>query len=148
MFGKKENVSNNQETHAASSSNLINSLVAGTNIEGTIFASSDIRIDGSINGTLHCTGKVIIGQEGKVVGDIQCENAVIEGSFDGTLNVASTLNVKETASIKGEINTNKLLVQNGAVFNVSCNMGGSKIKNINDISSTPQEVEVELANTN
>jgi len=145
MFGKKENLNNNHESHVPSSSNHINSLVAGTNIEGTIFASSDIRIDGTINGTLHCTGKVIIGQEGKVIGDIQCENAVVEGSFDGTLNVSSTLNVKETASIKGDINTNKLLVQNGAVFNVSCNMGGSKIKNINDIAT---EVEVELASTN
>ncbi len=146
MFGKKETTTNNHETHTPSSSNLINSLVAGTNIEGTIFASSDIRIDGTITGTLHCTGKVIIGQEGKVVGDIQCENAVVEGSFDGTLNVSSTLNVKETASIKGDINTNKLLVQNGAVFNVSCNMGGSKIKNINDVTAAIPEVEVEIAN--
>jgi len=148
MFGKKENLNNNQEAHTPNSSNLINSLVAGTNIEGTIFASSDIRIDGTINGSLHCSGKVIIGQEGKIIGDIQCENAVIEGSFDGTLNVSSTLNVKETASIKGDINTNKLLVQNGAVFNVSCNMGGSKIKNINDMATSEVEVEVELANTN
>ncbi len=148
MFGKKENVQNPNDTHSPSSSNLINSLVAGTNIEGTVFASSDIRIDGTITGSLHCSGKVIIGQDGKVIGDIQCENAVIEGSFDGTLNVSSTLNVKETASIKGDINTNKLLVQNGAVFNVSCNMGGSKIKNINDLSSADVEVEVELAGIN
>lgn len=146
MFGKKsENHSNGVDTiNTSTASNQINSLVAGTNIEGTIYASSDIRIDGTITGSLHCTGRVIIGTEGKVLGDIQCDNAVVEGSFEGTLQVEGTLNVKETAKIKGDINTNKLLVQNGAVFNVNCNMGGSKIMNIADIPT----VEVDLANTN
>jgi len=146
MFGSKKNETADAgyETAANANSHGINSLVAGTNIEGTIYASSDIRIDGNINGTLHCTGRVIIGAEGKVIGDIICENAVIEGTFEGNLKVNATLNVKESAQISGEINTNKLLVQNGAVFNVSCNMGGSKIKNIGETNP----VEVELATSN
>jgi cytoskeletal protein CcmA (bactofilin family) len=35
--------------------------------------------------------------------------------------------VKETATINGEIQTDKLIVQAGAVFNVKCQMGGQVI---------------------
>jgi len=133
MFGKKNpSASEDSSSYTTPASTSINSLVIGTNIEGTIHATSDIRIDGNINGTLHCSGRVIIGEDGKVEGDIQCENAVIEGTFTGTLTVASTLNVKETAVIRGDVNTQKLHVQNGAVFNVNCNTGGSKIKSISE----------------
>ena len=62
----------------------LNSIVEGTNIEGTVNANSDIRVDGAIKGKLFCDAKVIIGPTGKVDGEIRCENAVIEGKFEGT----------------------------------------------------------------
>lgn len=139
MFGKKSTVEEEYNTNASSApSGSINSLVIGTNVEGIIHANSDLRIDGNIKGTVHCSGRIIIGKDGKVDGDIQCEDAVIEGTFSGNLNVNATLNVKETAHITGDISTMKLLVQNGAVFNVNCNMGGQKIKSIN--ASAAEEV--------
>jgi len=97
--------------------------VLGTNIEGTVHAEKDIRIDGTMKGTLICKGKVIIGPTGTIIGDVQCENAVIEGTFDGILSVGEVLHVKETAKIEGDISTQKLIVQPGSIFNVKCKMG-------------------------
>jgi cytoskeletal protein CcmA (bactofilin family) len=132
MFGnkKEEKTGKVMSTSSGSTtaSGAINSLVQGTKVEGKINAGSDIRIDGELKGSLMCKGRVIIGQSGKIEGDIDCQNAIIEGSFNGNIKVAETLTVKETARIEGEVNTNKLLVQPGAVFNVSCNMGGQKLK--------------------
>lgn len=99
-----------------------NSLVGGTVIEGTVRSESDIRIDGTIKGKLHCKAKVIIGPGGVVEGEVTCANSVIEGKFDGKLNVSGLLHVKETALVEGEIITNKLIVQEGATFNVNCKM--------------------------
>ncbi|HMQ07001.1 MAG TPA: polymer-forming cytoskeletal protein [Saprospiraceae bacterium] len=110
------------------SGGAINSLVAETKVEGKLFAASDIRIDGELVGTLQCKGRVIIGPGGKVEGDIHCQNAVIEGTFNGVIEVVEVLNVRETAKIEGDVNTGKLVVQPGAIFNVSCNMGGQKVK--------------------
>ena len=110
------------------SSTGTNSIVTGTKIEGELVANSDIRIDGEIIGKLQCNGKVIIGSEGRFQGDIQCINAVIEGAFTGNLAVKELLNVRETAKINGEINTSKLIVQSGAIFNVTCIMGGQSLK--------------------
>ena len=135
MFGSKDTAKNQAMKNTGSatpapSSSSINSIVAGTQIEGKVKAINDFRIDGTLIGTLDCKGRVIIGPTGVVDGEISCMNALIEGKFDGTLNVKELLSVKETAIITGEIVTDKLLVQSGAIFNVQCQMGGQTISNV------------------
>ena len=94
-----------------------------TSITGDITADSDIRIDGKLKGTLECAAKVVIGPTGSVDGEVRCENAVIEGRFKGSLIVNQLLQVKENAEVNGNISTDKIIVQSGAVFNVVCQMG-------------------------
>ncbi len=107
----------------------INTLVEGTQVEGTITTQNDLRVDGHVNGTINCEGKLIIGSSGYVNGDVVAHNAVIEGRFDGNLQVHDVLDVRETAEVTGEIKTGKLLVQNGATFTGNCDMG-HKIHNL------------------
>jgi cytoskeletal protein CcmA (bactofilin family) len=121
---------NTKTTPQGIPSNSINSIVQGTELQGTITAASDIRIDGMLKGNLDCKGKVIIGPTGTVDGDIQCENAVIEGFFSGLLIVSELLHVRETAKIEGDVHTKKLIVQSGSSFNVSCKMGAQKSKQL------------------
>lgn len=124
MFGNSNNDQKNKSNGTSSvSSTATNSLVQGTSIEGSIKADMDIRIDGTLTGSLHCKGKVIIGPTGHINGEISCENAVIEGKFEGTLTVTDILHVKETAKVEGDVSTNKLVVQPGSIFNVKCKMG-------------------------
>ena len=110
------------------SSKLINSLVLETTVEGTIRTGNDIRIDGSLIGTLICQGKVIIGTNGMVDGEIKCQNAVIEGTFKGKIEVAELMVVQESAKVEGDVFTDKLQVEPGAIYNVKCTMGGQQIK--------------------
>ncbi len=120
MFG---NTKNSEEIKTPSTAGgALNALVKGTVVEGTVRCDSDLRVDGTIKGKLICKSKVIIGPTGVVDGEIECQNAVIEGRFKGMLTVSELLNVRETAEVDGEISTNKLLVQSGARFNVSCRM--------------------------
>ena len=111
-----------------STSHSLNSLVQGTTVEGTVKSESDIRVDGTIKGNLHCKSKVIIGPTGKVEGEVRCENAVVEGQFEGTLLVEAALHVKETAKVTGEIAAGKLIVQPGATINGSFDMSGGRPK--------------------
>jgi len=128
MFGNKKNVADTT-TYSSGHVSTINTLVEGTHLEGTINTQSDLRVDGQVNGTIHCDGKLIIGAPGVVEGDVVANNAVIEGRFDGNLHVHEVLDVRETAEVTGEIKTGKLLVQNGATFTGNCDMG-HKIKNL------------------
>jgi len=100
----------------------------GTQVEGTITAESDIRIDGFLKGILVCKGKVIIGPKGSIEGEIKAQNATIEGRFKGIVQIEDLLQVKETAIVDGEINTDKLAVSPGAKFNVTSKMGAGSPK--------------------
>jgi cytoskeletal protein CcmA (bactofilin family) len=120
MFsGNKDNKGNPPQAKASTNFNY---LVEGSVFEGKISSKSDFRIDGVFTGNLQCSSKVVIGLSGKVEGEIYCENAVIEGQFNGKLIVNSLLNVKEKAKIIGEVEVGKLAVQEGAHFHVSCKM--------------------------
>jgi len=121
MFGNNKNTEE-PKTQTTSPSSSLNTLVKGTVVDGSLRCDSDLRVDGTIKGKLTCKSKVIIGPTGAVEGEINCANAVIEGRFKGKLQVSELLNVRETAEVEGDITTNKLLVQSGAKFNVTCKM--------------------------
>ena len=128
MFGnnkKKESPARAGGMNGAAPSAGLNSLVAGTTVTGDITSKSDIRIDGSISGTLKCDAKVIIGPDGKIDGEVHCQNAVIEGSFSGNLHVKDLLNIREKARVEGQIRYNKLIVQQGAVLIGDVRLNGS-----------------------
>jgi cytoskeletal protein CcmA (bactofilin family) len=132
MFGSKKTVEETKSNGSSarpllpSGDNALNSLVRGTVTEGNVIAESDIRVDGIIKGNLKCAARVIIGPSGFVDGEINCQNAMIEGKFNGILRVVELLNVKETADITGDVTTGKLTISSGAIFNVTCKMKQEK----------------------
>ena len=134
MFKNKKASSSQSLTTTTSSSN-INTLVEGTHAEGSITTQNDLRVDGTITGTISCGGKLIIGPSGNIEGEVTSENAVIEGRFNGNMVINDVLDVRETATVMGEIKTSKLLVQNGATFTGNCDMG-HRIKSISNAEAT------------
>ena len=127
MFGSSKNKTEERRTVGVTpSSNGINCIVHGTRFEGSISADKDLRIDGQMKGTIVCSGKIIIGPSGVVEGEIKSGNAVIEGKFNGQLEIEDLLHVKESAEVEGEITTDKLVVQAGAKFNVMSSTSGAK----------------------
>jgi cytoskeletal protein CcmA (bactofilin family) len=130
MFGTKDNTASQptaSKTSAPAPSGA-NILVKGTSVEGKIISEGDIRIDGVLHGSLDCKAKVVIGTTGVVDGDIICQNALIEGKFDGKLIVKEMLSLRGSAQVTGEVHTQKLVVEAGALFNVTCKMGGNDKK--------------------
>lgn len=99
-----------------------NRIVEGTVIKGDVISKADFRLDGELIGNFQSTGKLVIGPTGSVTGDISCNNADIEGKFNGSIEVSELLNVKSKASIYGEATVGKLSVEPGADFRASCNM--------------------------
>lgn len=127
MFGnnkkKEESTVSSTPASSAKSSGGLNSLVAGTTVEGNINADNDFRIDGTLIGNLTGKAKVIIGPDGKVKGEVKCVNAIIEGGFDGMMRVSNQLHIRSTGDVKGNIHTADLIVESGAKFNVECATG-------------------------
>ena len=101
---------------------MYNALTNGSKIVGKIFADSDFRIDGEVEGTITCNGKVVIGQKGFLKGSISCVNAEIIGTVEGDIVVTETLSLRSTSIIRGEVRTKILMVEPNAVFDGTCSM--------------------------
>jgi len=125
----------------------INLLGAGTIIKGDIKSNGDIRIDGTLVGSVHSKGKVVIGTTGNVEGEVNCQNADISGTIKATINVAELLSLKATAKLDGEVITNKLAIEPGAVFCGSCSMSNGLTKDykITDKDSSVKVNELQKA---
>ena len=69
-----------------------NKIEASTKITGEIKSNADFRIDGHLNGSITTSGKVVVGKEGIIEGNIKCLNADIEGKFSGKIEARYKLN--------------------------------------------------------
>ena len=114
-----------------------NVIAKNTVIVGDIKSDGDFRIDGTLEGTIKTNGRVIIGIDGFVKGNIEAINADIEGKISGHLLVSQTLTLKGTANISGDVVISKLSVEPGATFNATCSMKGA-VKDINQVNEKKQ----------
>lgn len=113
-----------------SNSGALNMIAQGTVIEGEIKSSGDLRIDGTVKGSVISKAKVVVGATGLIQGDVFAQNADISGTVMGKSTVNETTFLKNTAKVNGDIITSKLVVEVGASFTGNCNMGAT-VKEIN-----------------
>jgi cytoskeletal protein CcmA (bactofilin family) len=120
MFTTKE-----EKRVAEEISNSSNTIGKGTYLEGNVETYGNIRIEGKINGNIKSKSKVALGPSSLVTGNIVSQNADIEGEVRGKLEISELLVLKATAVVNGDIQTGKLVVEPGAIFNGSCKMGAT-----------------------
>lgn len=127
MFTNKNELMKKEETKVA-----VNMIGAGTIITGDIYSKGDIRVDGTLKGSVITEGKVVLGKDGVIEGDVECSTADISGMIKAKITVAELLLLKTSAKLNGDITTNKLSIEPGAEFTGSCSMGAviKEIKNV------------------
>ena len=109
-------------TTAAKDGNCI--ISPGTRIEGKFNSSENIRMDGTVIGELKCEKKLVMGKGSRVEGKIFSNEAVIMGDIEGDLTVDGVLHLHNTAKIRGNIIAKKMIVDEGAIYNGECKIGG------------------------
>ena len=95
-------------------------ISAGTEIKGTFISKSDIRIDGSFEGDLTTTGKLVLGEKAVVKGNIICRGADIFGNVSGELCAQDIVNFKSSSIFTGNLKTGKICIELGTKFNGNC----------------------------
>lgn len=103
---KKEIVSGNGVQH--------NVLASGTVITGNITSDEDFRIDGIVNGNIDCKGKIIVGQNGRIKGEIGCTVLDLGGTIEGIARCSDTAIMRSTALFIGELSMNVIEVEPNA----------------------------------
>jgi len=57
-----------------------NRILVGTSITGDVVSDGDIRVDGKVVGNMKVSGKLVIGEHGRVEGEVECKNALSQAN--------------------------------------------------------------------
>ena len=134
---------NKKNKHMEENSSSQNIIAQGTKIKGDFNSEGDFRIDGTVEGNIITSGKVVVGKSGFIKGTLQGTEAHFEGKFSGKLTLSGVLTLKSTAHIEGEVVVGKLAVEPGASFNVTCMMKGT----VKEMNQSGQQREQETGKT-
>ncbi len=108
---------NNKEGSNSKIASQMDTLIGpAASLKGDISTEGNLRIDGKFQGDITCGGEVIIGEEGKVKGSIQCNLLVIHGKVEGNIKCAGLVELMATAELKGDIEVKAVAIREGAVF--------------------------------
>ncbi len=123
---------------SGSSQSVISSEVE---IKGTVQSSGSVRIDGKLEGELHCGGDAIIGESAVVQGNLNVNSASVEGQLNGNILAKDRIELKASARVTGDIKAKRLSVEDGVTF-----VGRSEVNpSASPISAAPIIDETETA---
>lgn len=101
----------------------IDSIISnGVEMKGQINAKGSIRMDGTVEGTIIVQGDVIVGEKGRIKGEIKAENLVIAGKMEGNATVKGRIEITSKGIVNGDISCSTILIEEGGILEGSSKM--------------------------
>lgn len=97
-------------------------IAKGLVIIGEIRSEGKIVVEGEIEGAV-TAAEVVISQSGKVNGPITASSVSISGEVQGAVIAKSALALMAGAKVTGDLETDQLSIERGAVLRGKCSMG-------------------------
>lgn len=95
----------------------------GTTLSGETEFHAMLRVDGNLIGTVTSeAGTLIIGTNGQVDANVSVAAAMINGTVNGDIVASEKLQLGRTARVMGNIQSPRLIVEEGAILEGSCSM--------------------------
>ena len=89
--------------------------------EGHISTSSSTRIDGKLKGKISGENTLIVGERGVILGEVKASEVIVYGRIEGIID-SERLEIKSSGAVTGDIFIDKLVVEEGGVYNGRCGM--------------------------
>lgn len=113
-------------------------LGKGVDFKGKAKFDGSVRIDGHFDGQIISQDTLVIGEHGVIKGEITCENLICSGKIEGNIVAAQKIQLLKPAVLIGGIRTPSFSVEEGVLFQGTCDMGAS---GLDDFASQSGEVE-------
>ena len=88
-------------------------LGANTRFVGTLKSEGDVQVEDIFVGDIQARGRVSLGKQASLDGDLLCEQAIIAGLVKGDV-TARRITVLGTGRILGDLRMEKLMTEEGA----------------------------------
>jgi cytoskeletal protein CcmA (bactofilin family) len=99
-------------------------------VKGEISGSESLYIDGKVEGTISLTdSRVTIGRNGTVAASISAREVIILGKVHGNIQVTDRLEIRSEGSLTGDVITQRISVEDGAILKGSVQVRAVEQKN-------------------
>jgi cytoskeletal protein CcmA (bactofilin family) len=107
---------------------LVGYLYKGSRVTGQLTFQGSARVEGSVDGEIQCHGTLTIGERAEVRAKISGEVVVIRGRVEGNVVAKEKVELIAPARVFGDIDTPRLIITEGVVFDGDCSMGLARQK--------------------
>lgn len=121
----------------AVSAETVTLVSKGARWEGKLSSEGDIRVEGALNGEIETDGTVFLAEQAKVRGTINARNVLIAGEVEGEIFCKERLEVLPGGSARGQINTNLVVIHEGAFVDSRFKMVRSETGARPELQSSP-----------
>jgi cytoskeletal protein CcmA (bactofilin family) len=106
----------------------IDSLI-GENIKiiGKIEGTGNLRVDGTIDGDIDYNGNIVVGETGKINGDISAGDISLAGTIHGNISSNSKAVILPTGKLIGNVQVPSFVIHENAIFEGNCKMVNDKV---------------------
>ena len=133
------NAGNSTAANAPVSSRAAACISQGIRIKGEVTGKEDLFVDGVLEGKLEMSGgSVTVGPNGKVKADIYAREIIVRGSVEGKLIGRDRVQLWNTGIVAGEVQTDRLAIEDGAVLRGKVEAGKPVGKSPESASSAPK----------
>jgi len=105
---------------------ILSFLGKNTEFSGDVTFSGGMRVDGAIKGSIQSDATLIVGPDGLIDAEVNVRKVVINGEFRGVIRAADRVEIHKEGRVFGDIYTPCLIIEAGATFEGSCNMGDTE----------------------
>ena len=86
-------------------------------IKGELSGSEDLYLDGEVEGTIELREcNFTVGPNGRVRGNVHVKSVIVQGKIEGDIAASQRVELRNSASVIGDIATERILIEEGAVF--------------------------------
>jgi cytoskeletal protein CcmA (bactofilin family) len=109
---------NSNASNSSSSTNPAAAIGRGIRIKGEVTGTEDLFVDGQVEGKLNLTTNscLTVGPNGDVKADLTAREIVVRGRVEGKVTARDKLLIGSTGQITGEVQTDRLAIEDGALL--------------------------------
>lgn len=97
-------------------------LSSGVSIKGSVKFSTELVIDGAVEGSIDSGGRLTVGKNAHITGEIRTGSVTVYGTIDGNVTAVERCELHSGCTLRGDIEAPRLVVDEEATF-----LGSAKI---------------------
>jgi cytoskeletal protein CcmA (bactofilin family) len=105
------------------SSENITLLGKGSDFKGIVSFDGTVRVDGHVEGEIHTTGTLIVGEHAVIEGIVSAGILMNSGKINGTITAIEKVHILKPGVLVGDIRTPVIAIEEGSRFHGMCDMG-------------------------